>query len=38
MATQAMKKAMPTIVNAAWGLYDGGKAKVKPDTVGMPRP
>ena len=35
---EAMKKAMPTIVNAAWGLYDGGKAKVKPDTVGMPRP
>jgi tripartite-type tricarboxylate transporter receptor subunit TctC len=34
----AMKKAMPTIVNAAWGLFDGGKAKVKPDTVGMPRP
>ncbi len=35
---EAMKKAMPTIVNAAWGLYDGGKAKVKPDEVGMPRP
>jgi len=35
---EAMKKAMPTIVNAAWGLYDGGKAKVKPDTVGMARP
>ena len=34
----AMKKAWPSIVNAAWGLYDGGKAKVKPDTVGMPRP
>jgi len=35
---EAMKRAWPTIVNAAWGLYDGGKAKVKPDEVGMPRP
>jgi tripartite-type tricarboxylate transporter receptor subunit TctC len=35
---EALKKAWPTIVNAAWGLYDGGKAKVKPDEVGMPRP
>jgi len=35
---EAMKWAWPTIVNAAWGLYDGGKAKVKPDEVGMPRP
>jgi hypothetical protein len=35
---EGFKKAWPTIVNAAWGLYDGGKAKVKPDEVGMPRP
>jgi tripartite-type tricarboxylate transporter receptor subunit TctC len=35
---EALKKAWPSIVNAAWGLYDGGKAKVKPDEVGMPRP
>jgi tripartite-type tricarboxylate transporter receptor subunit TctC len=35
---QALKKAWPSIINAAWGLYDGGKAKVKPDEVGMPRP
>ncbi len=35
---EAMKKAWPSIVNAAWGLYDGGKAKVKPDKSGMPRP
>jgi tripartite-type tricarboxylate transporter receptor subunit TctC len=35
---EALKKAWPTIVNAAWGLSDGGKAKVKPDEVGMPRP
>jgi hypothetical protein len=34
----AQKRAWPSIVNAAWGLQDGGKAKVKPDTVGMPRP
>lgn len=35
---EALKKAWPSIVNAAWGLYDGGKAKVKPDEVGMQRP
>jgi tripartite-type tricarboxylate transporter receptor subunit TctC len=35
---EAFKKAWPTIVNAAWGLSDGGKAKVKPDEIGMPRP
>jgi tripartite-type tricarboxylate transporter receptor subunit TctC len=35
---EAMKKSWPSIVNAAWGLSDGGKAKVKPDEVGMPRP
>ncbi len=33
----ALKRAWPSIVNAAWGLFDGGKAKVKPDEVGMPR-
>jgi hypothetical protein len=35
---EAMKRAWPTILNAAWALQDGGRAKVKPDTVGMPRP
>jgi len=35
---EAITRAMPTIVNAAWGLADSGKAKVKPDQVGMPRP
>jgi len=35
---EALKKAWPSIVNAAWGLQDGGKAKVSPDTVGMPKP
>jgi tripartite-type tricarboxylate transporter receptor subunit TctC len=34
----ALKRSMPTIVNAAWALQDGGRAKVNPETVGMPRP
>jgi len=34
----AQKKAWPSIVATAWGLADGGKAKVSPNTVGMPRP
>ena len=33
----AQKRAWPTIVDAAWGLQDGGKAKISPDKVGMPR-
>lgn len=33
----ALKRAWPSIVNAAWGLFDGGKAKIKPDDIGMPR-
>lgn len=35
---EALRRAWPTIVNAAWGLFDSGKARVSPDTVGMPRP
>ncbi len=35
---EAFKRSWPTIVNAAWGLFDSGKAKVSPDKVGMPRP
>jgi tripartite-type tricarboxylate transporter receptor subunit TctC len=35
---EALKRSMPTIVNAAWALQDGGRAKVNPDSVGMPRP
>jgi tripartite-type tricarboxylate transporter receptor subunit TctC len=35
---EAFKRAWPTILDAAWGLSDGGKAKVSPDKVGMPRP
>lgn len=34
---EALKRAWPSIVNAAWGLHDGGKSKVRPDDVGMPR-
>ena len=34
----AVKSAWPTIVNAAWGLQDGGRAKVNPASVGMPKP
>jgi tripartite-type tricarboxylate transporter receptor subunit TctC len=35
---EALKKGWPSIVAAAWALYDAGQAKVSPDTVGMPRP
>jgi tripartite-type tricarboxylate transporter receptor subunit TctC len=35
---EALQKAWPTIVNAAWALQDGGRAKVNPASVGMPRP
>ncbi len=34
----AVKRSMPTIVNAAWALQDGGRAKVNPASVGMPKP
>jgi len=34
----AQKRSMPTIVNAAWALQDGGRAKVNPASVGMPKP
>jgi tripartite-type tricarboxylate transporter receptor subunit TctC len=34
----ALKRSMPTIVNAAWALQDGGRAKVNPASVGMPKP
>ena len=35
---EAQKRAWPTIVDAAWGLHEGGKSKISPDKVGMPRP
>jgi hypothetical protein len=35
---EAFKVAWPAIVNQAWSLFDGGRAKVNPAEVGMPRP
>jgi tripartite-type tricarboxylate transporter receptor subunit TctC len=35
---EAMDKVIPTVRFTAWVYYDAGKAKVKPDTVGIPRP
>jgi len=34
----AQKAVMPAIQTMAWQMQDGGKAKVSPDTVGIPRP
>ncbi len=34
----ALKAAMPAIQATAWLLQEGGKAKVSPDTVGIPKP
>ncbi len=34
----AQKAVFPAIQANAWVLFDGGKAKVSPDTVGIPRP
>jgi tripartite-type tricarboxylate transporter receptor subunit TctC len=34
----AQKAVFPAIQANAWLLYNGGKAKVSPDTVGVPRP
>ena len=35
---EAVKLAMPAVQVNAWLAADGGKAKVAPDTVGIPRP
>ena len=35
---EALKAAMPAIQATAWLLQEGGKAKVSPDTVGIPKP
>jgi tripartite-type tricarboxylate transporter receptor subunit TctC len=35
---EALKVAMPAIQSTAWSLQEGGKAKVSPDTVGIPKP
>jgi tripartite-type tricarboxylate transporter receptor subunit TctC len=34
----AQKAAMPAIQTTAWQLQEAGKAKVSPDTVGIPKP
>ncbi|MBL0291275.1 MAG: tripartite tricarboxylate transporter substrate binding protein [Betaproteobacteria bacterium] len=34
----AMKAVMPAVQVNAWQAFDGGKAKVSPDTLGIPRP
>ena len=34
----AQKAVFPAVQANAWLLYDGGKAKVAPDTVGIPLP
>jgi tripartite-type tricarboxylate transporter receptor subunit TctC len=34
----AMKAAMPAVQVNAWQAFDGGKAKVSPDTVGIAKP
>ena len=35
---EALKVAMPAIRSTAWSLHEGGKSKVAPDTVGIPKP
>jgi tripartite-type tricarboxylate transporter receptor subunit TctC len=35
---EALKAAMPAIQSTAWSLHGGGKSKVAPDTVGIPKP
>jgi len=34
----AQKAVFPAVQLNAWVLYEGGKAKVSPDTVGIPKP
>ena len=35
---EAQKRAFPKIQEDAWLKWDSGKAKVKPDTIGIPKP
>jgi hypothetical protein len=35
---EAQQLVSPAIRTTAWQLQDGGKAKVSPDTVGIPKP
>jgi hypothetical protein len=34
----AQKAVFPAVQANAWLLFDSGKAKVSPDTVGIPKP
>jgi tripartite-type tricarboxylate transporter receptor subunit TctC len=34
----AQKAAFPAVQKMAWQAFDGGKAKVSPETLGIPRP
>ena len=34
----AQKAVFPAVQANAWLLFDGGKAKISPDTVGIPKP
>jgi tripartite-type tricarboxylate transporter receptor subunit TctC len=35
---EAQERVAPAVANNAWLMFDGGKAKVDPSTVGIPRP
>ncbi len=35
---EAQKRVAPAVANNAWLMFEGGKAKVDPSTVGIPRP
>jgi tripartite-type tricarboxylate transporter receptor subunit TctC len=35
---EAQKRVAPAVANNAWLMFDGGKAKVDPSTVGIERP
>jgi tripartite-type tricarboxylate transporter receptor subunit TctC len=35
---EAYKQAFPTTQINAWQIHDGGKSKVSPDSIGIPRP
>lgn len=35
---EAYKAAFPVVQINAWAIHDGGKSKVSPDTVGIPKP
>jgi hypothetical protein len=38
LASAAQAAAFPAVQANAWLLHSGGKTKVSPDTVGIPKP